>query len=153
MRLAKRTYSNPVALRALRFAPGIIGFNYYVTSERFLDHRVERYPGVPVGGNGREPYADVEAVRVCEELNAGVGALAMEGYSRFERTIAITEAQLCGSQEEQICWVEEMDEEATSLLAAGVDIRAFTLWSALGHTTGTHWRLKRRCVMKTAALT
>ena len=34
--------------------PDIIGFDHYLTSERFLDHRVERYPGVEPGSNGRD---------------------------------------------------------------------------------------------------
>jgi dTDP-4-dehydrorhamnose reductase len=46
-------------------APDIIGINHYLTSERFIDERVERYPDRAIGGNGRHRYADVEAVRVC----------------------------------------------------------------------------------------
>ena len=35
-----------------RCAPSVVGVNYYVTSERFLDHRVGRYPAHTHGGNG-----------------------------------------------------------------------------------------------------
>ena len=47
--------------------PDIIGGNYYVTSERFLDHRRRRYPAATHGGNGRDAYADVETVRVLAD--------------------------------------------------------------------------------------
>ena len=43
--------------------PDIMGFNYYVTSERYLDENIENYPACTHGGNGRHRYADTEAVR------------------------------------------------------------------------------------------
>ena len=50
--------------------PDIVGINHYLSSERFLDERLERYPAAPPRGNGRDRYADVEAIRV---LSAGAG--------------------------------------------------------------------------------
>ena len=44
--------------------PDIVGLNYYLTSDRLLDDRLERYPAWSHGGNGRDRYADIEAVRV-----------------------------------------------------------------------------------------
>jgi dTDP-4-dehydrorhamnose reductase len=44
--------------------PDIIGINYYLTSESFLDERLIRYPATSHGGNGLLAYADVEAVRM-----------------------------------------------------------------------------------------
>ncbi|RYZ87055.1 MAG: glycosyl hydrolase family protein [Moraxellaceae bacterium] len=44
--------------------PDIIGINHYVTSERYLDPRLRRYPKHAHGGNAWHRYADVEAVRV-----------------------------------------------------------------------------------------
>src|SRR4051794_8687048 len=46
-------------------APDIIGINHYLTSERFLDQRLQRYPEHLWGGNGQHRYADAEAVRVA----------------------------------------------------------------------------------------
>ena len=43
--------------------PDIIGINYYVTSDRFLDERVEAYPQELHGGNWPQVYADDAAVR------------------------------------------------------------------------------------------
>ena len=45
--------------------PDILGLNHYVTSQRFLDHRLARYPVSSHGGNEQQSYADVEAVRAC----------------------------------------------------------------------------------------
>jgi dTDP-4-dehydrorhamnose reductase len=42
--------------------PDLLGINHYLTSERFLDHRLHLYPGHPIGGNRRERYVDAEAV-------------------------------------------------------------------------------------------
>ncbi|MDQ2670211.1 MAG: family 1 glycosylhydrolase, partial [Gemmatimonadota bacterium] len=44
--------------------PDIIGVNHYLSSERFLDERVERYPPSTWGGNSQHRYADVEAARL-----------------------------------------------------------------------------------------
>ena len=44
--------------------PDIMGFNYYITSERYLDENLQKYPKHVHGGNGRDKYADVEVVRV-----------------------------------------------------------------------------------------
>jgi dTDP-4-dehydrorhamnose reductase len=37
----------------------IVGVNYYLTSDRFLDERVDQYSPTLVGTNGRDSYADV----------------------------------------------------------------------------------------------
>src|SRR5689334_1570311 len=58
--------ASPDELDALRSAPcrpDVVGLNYYVTSDRYLDHRIDLYPQSTWGGNGRIRYADVEAVR------------------------------------------------------------------------------------------
>ena len=33
--------------------PDILGINYYVTSERYIDEDVQQYPAASHGGNGR----------------------------------------------------------------------------------------------------
>jgi dTDP-4-dehydrorhamnose reductase len=44
--------------------PDIMAINHYITSERWIDERIEKFPAHCIGGNGKEVYADVEAVRV-----------------------------------------------------------------------------------------
>ncbi len=112
--------------------PDIVGFNYYVTSERFLDHRVALYPERCHGANGIDSYADVEAVRARPEELDGFAVLAREGARRYDCAIAVTEAQLCGEHGEQLRWVDELYHETAALYACGIDVRAFTLWSLFG---------------------
>src|SRR5690606_6931915 len=49
--------------------PSILGFNYYITSERYLDENVEHYPFHKPGGNGIHQYVDVEAIR-CDNISS-----------------------------------------------------------------------------------
>src|SRR5690606_14685762 len=74
--------------------PDIIGINHYVTSNRFLDERVARYPPDVVGGNGRDVYADVEAVRVLDSHATGAGPLLREAWERYGLPLALTEVHL-----------------------------------------------------------
>ena len=112
--------------------PDLIGLNYYVTGERFLDHRTERYPVSTHGGNGRQVYADVEAVRVLDQGLSGSGLLLREAWHRYRTPIAVTEAHLGCTREEQLRWLLEIWDAANGLRADGVDMRAVTVWSLLG---------------------
>jgi len=112
--------------------PDILGFNYYITSERFLDDRVERYSPRELGGNGWQRYADVEAVRVRPEGIAGAQRLLTEAWDRFSRPMAITEIHLNCDEDEQIRWFCEVWEAAIAVRSGGADLRAVTAWSLLG---------------------
>src|SRR3712207_7623869 len=48
--------------------PDVLGINHYLTSERFLDDRLDRYPPHTHGSNGRQRYADVD--RKSTRLNS-----------------------------------------------------------------------------------
>lgn len=115
-------------------APDIIGVNYYVTSERFLDHRTALYPPHLHGGNGHLSYVDTEAVRVpdCTEERGWLPRLH-EVWSRYERPIAVTEAHLgCEDGAEQARWFLEAWTAAQKLQSQGVDVRAVTAWALAG---------------------
>ncbi|HEY9403012.1 MAG TPA: family 1 glycosylhydrolase [Pyrinomonadaceae bacterium] len=112
--------------------PDMLGINHYLTSERFLDERVGRYPDRAVGGNGRHRYVDVEAVRVCAEGTAGPRVLLREAWERYEIPLAVTEAHLGCTREEQLRWFKEVWDAAHTLREDGVDLRAVTAWSLLG---------------------
>lgn len=112
--------------------PDVIGVNHYVTSDRFLDQRLERYPVSSHGGNGQHAYADVEAVRVCAEGLAGPYVLIKDAWERYGLPITVTEAHLGGTREEQLRWLKEVWEAAQNLRTEGVDVRAVTAWSLLG---------------------
>jgi len=112
--------------------PAIVGINHYATSERFLDERLERYPESSHGGNGRHRYADVEAVCVLYEGTTGPRALLVEAWERYRLPIAVTEAHLGCTREQQLRWLDEVWHAAHAARDAGADIRAVTAWAALG---------------------
>src|SRR5579884_3636392 len=112
--------------------PDMLGFTHYLTSERFLDEHLERYPAAFHGGNGRQAYADVEAVRIAANYPLGHVARLTEAWERYRLPIAITEAQLNCTREEQLRWLLETWQAAEQLRQADVDIRAVTFWSLLG---------------------
>lgn len=120
-------------LAAMHCPPDVIGLNYYITSERFLDHRLDAYEGVIVGGNDCERYVDVEAVRVAPEGILGFEVLGREVWERYRRPIAVTEAHIgCAEPEEQVRWLHERYGDTCALLRSGVDVRGFTVWSLFG---------------------
>ena len=110
--------------------PDIIGLNYYVTSERYLDEKIENYHWSTHGGNHKHKYADVEAVRIGE-LD-GMGSLVKEAWKRYNLPIAITENHLSCTREEQMRWFKEGWETCCELKNDGVDVKAITVWSLLG---------------------
>jgi dTDP-4-dehydrorhamnose reductase len=113
-------------------SPDIIGINAYITSQRHLDERLDRYPSWTHGTNGRHRYADVEAVRVDDEGPAGVDALLREAWERYRLPVAITEVHLGCTREGQLRWLLDTWEAAQRARRAGVDIRAVTVWALLG---------------------
>jgi dTDP-4-dehydrorhamnose reductase len=118
--------------------PDLLGINHYLTSERFLDHRVDLYPGHEVGGNRRDSYIDAEAVRVKRlESDTGIGPRLREAWARYGIPIAITEVHHGCHRDEQLRWFAEVWETAGTLRAEGVDLRAVTLWSLFGNVD---WR-------------
>lgn len=112
--------------------PHIAGFNYYITSERYLDEDVQRYPEHVHGGNGRHRYADVEVVRVPFEQETGPKVLIKEAWERLQLPIAITECHLHCDREEQMRWFYEIWLELNQLKIEGVDVRALTAWAIFG---------------------
>jgi dTDP-4-dehydrorhamnose reductase len=112
--------------------PDVVGGNYYVASERFLDQRRRRYPAACHGGNGRDTYADVEAVRVLADGLAGPASLLREAWERYRQPVAITEAHLGSTPDEQVRWLAYVWRQASGLQHAGIDVRAVTIWSLLG---------------------
>lgn len=121
-------------LRAGDGRPDIIGVNHYLTSERFLDHRTERYPGLEPGGNGRDVYVDAEAVRVRRlDIRTGLAPRLREAWRRYRLPIAVTEVHHGCTREEQLRWLSECWETARRLRSEGMDLRALTLWSLFGN--------------------
>jgi dTDP-4-dehydrorhamnose reductase len=111
---------------------GILGMNHYVTSERFLDGNLQNYPACYHGGNGREAFADVPAVRVRVEGAAGPARLLRELWQRYHQPVAVTEVQLACTRDEQLRWLQEVWQAARELRHEHAEVRAVTAWALLG---------------------
>jgi dTDP-4-dehydrorhamnose reductase len=112
--------------------PDVFGLNYYVVGERLLDERLSRYPERAHASNGRDVYADVSAARTLLPGITGVEGLLQEVWDRYGRPIAVTEAHLSCTREEQMRWLVEIWNAAWALQSRGVEINAVTVWSLLG---------------------
>ncbi|HTL08966.1 MAG TPA: family 1 glycosylhydrolase [Chitinophagaceae bacterium] len=110
--------------------PEVLGFNYYATSERYLDQHVANYPRHFHGGNGRHKYADVDAA--SQGRCVGLGVLLKEAWERYKLPLAITECHLNCTREEQMRWLQETWTTCCSLVQEGVSIKAVTAWSLFG---------------------
>ena len=112
--------------------PDILGMNYYLTSERYLDDRLELHAPHTHGGNELQEYADVEAVRVPHGQPSGLKVLMEEAWERYKLPLALTECHLHCSREEQLRWLESCQQQIMELRAEGVDVKALTVWALLG---------------------
>ena len=112
--------------------PDVFGFNHYVTSERYLDERLQLFPHRTHGGNGRHRYADVEVVRVDIEEETGIEVLLQEAWQRYGKPIAITEVHLHSHREEQLRWFKYVWNGCLNAKRKGIEINAVTAWALLG---------------------
>lgn len=114
--------------------PDICGFNYYLTSERYLDDELDFYPKALHGGNGQHKYVDTEAIRVEHGSPCGLGVLLCEAWDRFRLPMAMTEVFLSCTMDEQVRWLEDVRRQCMEIRASepGLDLRAITYWALLG---------------------
>ena len=112
--------------------PDVIGLDHYPTSQRWLDQRVDEYPAWSRGGNGRTTYADVEAVRARAEGIAPTAVLLREAYARYQIPVAVSECHIWSTREQQMRWLYDTWNDCLELRERGVDVRAVTVWAALG---------------------
>jgi dTDP-4-dehydrorhamnose reductase len=113
-------------------APDCVGVNYYVTSDRFLDERIDSYPKASWGGNGRHTYVDAEAVRAHPLGIVGHRAVLLSCWHRYGAPLAVTEVHLGCAWEEQVRWLCEAWQGAAAACDEGAQVRAITVWSAFG---------------------
>ena len=117
--------------------PDVFGLNHYITSDRFLDHRVERFDSSVVGGNYEDAYADVEAARIVQPQPGGLEGALRETWARYARPIAITESHIGCTREDQVRWLAEAWAISQDLREDGVAIEAVTAWALFG---SHNWR-------------
>lgn len=112
--------------------PDLVGMNYYITSDRYLDERLDLFPTISHGGNHQHRYADVEAVRACPEGIWGHEEVLRSAWRRYGVEVAITEVHLGSTREQQLRWFHEAWQAAVRVRGEGVAVRAVTAWSLLG---------------------
>ena len=115
--------------------PQVFGFNYYVTSERFLDERIHLYPTTTHGSNGLHHYADVEAARIPLEEESGIKNVLTEAWQRYGQPLALTEVHLHSHREEQLRWFQQIYSCCQELIKTNIPVKAITAW-ALFRVTG-----------------
>lgn len=111
--------------------PDVIGLNYYLTSDRFLDDRTERYPGLAAHPDP-VPFVDIEAVRVEGCGPVGHAQHIRDIWDRYGLPIAITEVHLGCSREEQLRWLREAWDAGCAARAEGIPLIAVTPWALMG---------------------
>jgi dTDP-4-dehydrorhamnose reductase len=119
-------------LRDHRCEPDLVGIDHYVTSDRFLDHRIERYPACTHGSNQRDAYADIEAVRVLARSGTSLREVVHDAAHRYHRPVALTEVHIGCTEDEQVRWLHEAWTVCAQLEASGIPLRAVTAWALLG---------------------
>jgi dTDP-4-dehydrorhamnose reductase len=108
--------------------PDILGLNYYVRSERYLDDE-PLYDAQP-RMNGRNRFKNLDAAQTVGL--AGLRALLSHARSRLDLPMAITETHLDGPRDEQLRWLVQAWDQANVALKCGMDIRAVTASSLFG---------------------
>lgn len=115
------------------YMPDIIGINYYITSERFIDSDLSKYPEHLHGGNGETKYVDIEAVRVRRKGIFGLENLLKEVAKRYNGIpIAVTEVHMGCTRDEQLRWFKVVFESSKMLKDNGLPIIAITSWALFG---------------------
>lgn len=112
--------------------PDVFGFNHYLTSERYIDEQLHRYPPHTHGGNGIHTYADVEAVRIDLKEESGLQLLLTEAWHRYHQPMALTEVHLHCHREDQLRWFQQVWNSSVNLAKQGIRIEAVTAWAMLG---------------------
>lgn len=112
--------------------PDVLGLNHYVTSDRFLDHRLDRYPRHLHGGNGEVAYADTESVRAVAEWTPGWFRDLTGLHDRYGLPVAVTECHLGCAPAQQVAWLGQCWQAALEARSAGVSVEAVTVWALVG---------------------
>lgn len=112
--------------------PDILGINHYITSDRFLDERIECHPPALHGGNGRDRYVDLEAVRALDQDLCHFGRVVEDAWKRYHLPVALTEVHIGCTREEQMRWLQEAWQCLHAARERGIGVRAMTAWAFFG---------------------
>ena len=117
--------------------PDVIGVNHYLSSERLLDHRLERHGGRSLadrelGKSAGVVHVDVDAVRNWPDRVLGLPALLEQAWERYQIPVAVTECHNGATRCDQVRWFVEVWNGVEALRRRGVDVQAVTAWALLG---------------------
>ncbi|MDQ4005765.1 MAG: dTDP-4-dehydrorhamnose reductase, partial [Actinomycetota bacterium] len=112
--------------------PDVLGVDHYLTSDRLLDHWVDRYPEWSHSDHDGDWHADVEAVRATAQAPPGIVGALDAAWERYGRPLAIAETHLGCTREEQLRWLQESWEAAALLQRRGADVQAVCVWMVFG---------------------
>jgi dTDP-4-dehydrorhamnose reductase len=112
--------------------PDVIGINHYLSSNRYLDEQLGRYPAHSHGGNRKHRYADVLAARVVPDDLASPEKLLRQTWERYRLPVAVTEAHNGCTREEQLRWLKYVWDGAVNAKRSGANVVAVTAWALLG---------------------
>jgi dTDP-4-dehydrorhamnose reductase len=114
--------------------PDILGVDHYVTSDRFLDHRVDSYPTELRPVDRAVRYVDLEAVRAAGVPDGGLAGAIQDTWDRYGRPMALTEVSLAGRPDDQVAWWNEAVAVTSRARREGTDVQAVTAWAVMGST-------------------
>jgi dTDP-4-dehydrorhamnose reductase len=109
--------------------PDIIGLNYYATSDRFIDDRLDLYPP---SAPGDKAYVDAEAVRTKGCGQVGHAGHLRDAWHRYALPVAFTEVHVGCTREEQLRWLRDAWNATAEARRDGIDARAVTVWALFG---------------------
>jgi len=112
--------------------PDVIGIDYDLASDRFLDDRVEQYPAHAWSGDGNRAFADIEAIRSAQATITGHRAVLEDVWRRYKRPLAFTQTHLGGTREAQMRWLYDAWCAAVDGRVAGLDVRGVTVSAVFG---------------------
>jgi dTDP-4-dehydrorhamnose reductase len=112
--------------------PDVLGVDHYLTSDRFLDHRVDGYPQELRLGQSDDRFVDVELVRVSGYEVDGFWSSLRQTWDRYGLPMALTEVHLGGAPEDEVAWWAEAWRDAISASQAGMRVDAVASWAAFG---------------------
>ena len=96
--------------------PHILGLNYYVTSERWLDESLGKISDHHThGGNGSTPICRYRSGAGKPTARSGFKNLATEIWERYKIPMAVTESHLHCTREEQLRWFKEIWDDAIDI--------------------------------------
>jgi dTDP-4-dehydrorhamnose reductase len=108
------------AMRAGATAPDLVAWNHYPHSERYVCTRAD------------DGIGDVPAVYVADEPAPRAAPLLRAAAERLRLPLALGEVHVHAPADERVRWLAQHVEDACTLRAQGVDVRAVGAWAAFG---------------------